>query len=222
MTEKRQPFTIQKYILAFFVVVIIFTFGFLLSDYINDKRFLEIERAREKFQIQIMGMETQLAHFRDILCPEIGDDILAHELHLIGEKLQFMSNAKGKDHPEVIHFKKYYTLLQIKHYQFSKELNQRCNLRLTHILYFFAEKKDCPDCEKQGYILTNLRQNHPHLRIYSFNYNLELPALSIIKPIIPTKDKEKERGYLPIIVINEEPFFGFRDFQEMKKLLQLE
>jgi hypothetical protein len=220
MLKKRQPFTIQKYIIAFFIVAIIFAFGFLISDYINDKRFLEIERARQEFQIQIMGMETQIAHFRDILCDEIGDDILTHELHIIGEKLEFMSSAMGKNHPEVIHFKKHYALLQIRHYQFSKELNQRCNLGLTHILYFFAEEKDCPDCEKQSYVLTNLRKNHPHLRIYSFNYNLELPALSVIQPIIPLDYKEKE--YLPVIVIDNKPFFGFQDFQTMKKLLQVE
>jgi len=235
MFKQRPPLTFKKYVLTFFIVAIIFTLGFLTSDYLNDKRFLEINRAREEFQIQIMGLETQLAHFKDILCPDIGDDILTHELHVIGEKLQFMKNDLGVDHPEVLHLRKHYSLLQVRHHQFSKELNQRCNLGLIHILYFYADNRACPKCEKQGYILTHLRKNHPHLRIYSFDYNLELPALAVVKPIIPPKYLEEtpknrnnrivssvQKEYLPIIVINEKPFFGFQDLDAMKGILEIE
>lgn len=228
MIKQREPLKILKYILTFLIVIIIFALGFFISDWLNDKRFIHIEMARQELQIQIMGMETQLAHFRDILCPDIGEDILTHELHVIGEKLQFMANSLGKDHPEVVHLKKHYTILQIRHYQFSKELNQRCNLGLTHILYFYADEKNCPDCEKQGHILTNLRRDYPNLRIYSFDYELKLPALAIIKPTIPLQEKEleennedKPKDYLPIIVINEKPFFGFQSLEEMKGLLLL-
>jgi len=228
MFKKRESINIQKYVLAFFIAVIIFTLGFLMSDYLNDQRFIEIDRARQEFQIQIMGLETQLAHFKDVLCDDIGDDILAHELHVIGDKLGFMGNAMGENHPEVLHLKKHYSILQIRHYQFSKELNQRCDLGLIHILYFFADERICPDCEKQGHILTYLRENHPHLRIYSFEYNLELPALAIIKPIIPSEylkeipRNRNKKEYLPIIVINEKPFFGFQSLDEMKELLEID
>lgn len=217
MQQKRKLIDFKKYILTFVIVITIFALGFFTSDYLNDKRFLAIDRARQEFQIQIMGLETQLAHFKDILCPDIGNDILTHELHLIGDKLQFMSNTLGENHPEVIHLKKHYSLLQIRHYQFSKELNERCDLGLTHILYFYDNKRACPDCEKQGHILTYLRENYPFLRIYSFDYGIELPALAVIKPIIPVGKK----NYLPIIVINEKPFFGFQDLEKMKELLEI-
>jgi glutaredoxin len=219
----------QKYnILAFLIAIMIFTFGFLVSDYINDKRFLKIERIRQKLEIQIMGMETQLTHFKDILCPDINDDILDHELHtVIEEKIQFMANNLGKEHPEVIHFKKYYSLLQIQHYQFSKELNQKCDLGLTHIIHLYADLKMCPDCDNQGHVLNQLQKNYKHLRIYSFDYNLKLPALAVIKPVIPSEylteetKNNREKKYLPIIIINNKPFFGFQDLEEMKKNLKL-
>ena len=240
MLKKRKPISIQKYILAFCLVIIIFMFGFFVSDELNDKRFSEINTMKQEFQIQVLDMEAQLAHFEKILCPDIGDDILTYELHAIGEKLEFMANSLGYNHPEVLHLKKYYSLLQIRHYHFSRELCKRCDLGLIHILYFFADEKYCPNCEKQSVILTHLRREYPFLRIYSFNYKLDLLALEIIKPIIPseyliydetapdsnTDPKTKSlvndspKQYLPIIVINGEPYFGFRTLQEMKELLE--
>ncbi|MCL0056742.1 hypothetical protein M1N50_00245 [Dehalococcoidia bacterium] len=240
MLEKRKPISAQKYILTFCFTVIIFGLGFFVSDYLNDKRFSEINTMKQEFQIQVLGMEAQLAHFEEILCPDIGDDILTHELHVIGEKLEFMANSLGYNHPEVLHLKKYYSLLQIRHYHFSQQLSERCDLRLVHILYFFANEEYCHNCEKQGAILTHLRREEPSLRIYSFDYKLDLPALAIIKPIIPIEYLEPKlkpsvynrenldleiypdsvKKYLPIIVINGEPHFGFRSLQEMKELLE--
>lgn len=233
--KNRKFFRFQKYnLLAFLMAIIIFALGFFISDWLNDRRFLEIDRAKQNLQIQIMGMETQLTHFRDIVCEGIGDDILTPELNIIKEKLGLLANSLGKNHPEVIGLKKHYALLQIKHYQFSKELNQRCGLKLTHLLYFYGDQRICPDCERQSQILTSLEENYDHLKIYSFDYEIELPALAIIKPVIPPeylKDEPENRKevrrnnikkYLPIIVINNQPFFGFQDLEEIKKLLGLE
>ncbi len=241
MLQKRKPINFQRYILTFFITAMIFALGFFASDYIDDKRFSEINTMKQGFQMQILALETQLDHFKDILCADVGDDILTHELHLIGEKLQFMKNNLGQDHPEVIHIKKYYSLLQIRHYQLSKQLSQRCNLGLVHVLYFFADQKYCPDCEKQGHILSYLRKAYPLLRIYSFDYILELPALAVVKPLsVPpsgpeTKNEHPEqdgidlrpskplpdtqKDYLPIIVIEGKPFYGFKNIQELREIL---
>ncbi|MBZ1348235.1 MAG: hypothetical protein KYQ20_00465 [Candidatus Nealsonbacteria bacterium] len=237
----RKPINTQKYILTFCFTAIIFSLGFFVSDYLNNKRFSEINTMKQKFQIQVLAMETQLDHFKDILCADIGDDILTHELHLIGEKLEFMANNLGHNHPEVLHLKKYYSLLQIRHHHFSQQLCERCNLGLVHILYFFANTKYCPDCEKQSAVLSFLREQYPLLRIYSFDYNLDLMALAAIKPLppksalelngLPNSEQESElksdtkpliQEYgLPIIVVEGKPFWGFKDIQEMKKILPL-
>ncbi len=225
MSEKRKPIGFQKYILTFCFTVVIFALGFFVSDYINNKRFSEINTMRQEFQIQVLALETQLAHFKDILCVDVGDDILTHELHTIGEKLHFMVNSLGQNHVEVVHLKKYYFLLQIRHYQLSKQLSQRCGLGLVHILYFYADQKNCPDCKKQGPVLSFLREQYPLLRIYSFDYNFDLTALAVIKPLpqepvlAPASEDDPESPNLPVIVIEGKPFYGFRDIQAMKEIL---
>ncbi len=237
MPHQRKQFTLQKYILTFLITAMIFGLGFFLSDYLNDRRFLEIDRARRDFQIQILDMEAQLDHFEEILCPDIGDDILSHELHIIGEMLQFMANNLGREHPEVLYLKKYYSFLQIRHYRLSQRLCQRCDLGLVHIIYFFADEEYCPDCEKQGVILTSLRRRYPKLRIYSFDYHLDLLAIAAIRPLRPepvikidTKSKLEisaepnvksliQEYDLPVIIIEGKPFWGFRDLEEMENIL---
>ncbi len=232
ISEPNQKYSnsFKKYISAFLISAIIFILGFFMSNYLNNHRFMEINKARNELQIQILDMETQLTHFKNMLCADIGTDILTHELHVIGEKLEFMSEALGSDHVEVMHLQKYYALLQIRHYQLSKQLNQRCNLGLSHILYFHSDNKQCPDCEKQAIVLTHLRRTYPSLRIYSFDYNLDLLALNIIKPIIPeeylvpsnrrgARGSIVEKEYLPALIINNEPYFGFKTIDEIRELI---
>ena len=216
MSKKRPPFHTQKYIITFLISVIVFASGFLISDYFNNWRFSEINRAKQDFQVQVFSLETQLSYFKDILCADINEDILTHELHLIGEKLQFMENDLGKNHPEVKHLKQYYTLLQIRHYQSSQRLNERCNLNLVHILYFYADRRACPDCQKQGEVLSYLRQKYPLLRIYSFDYQLDLPSLAIVRPRGLTMPQD---NYLPIIVIENQSLYGFKTIEEIEKIL---
>ena len=216
MPIKRPSFHTPKYIAAFLISVVIFIFGFLISDYFNNRRFSEINRAKQDFQVQVLSLETQLSYFKDILCADINEDILTHELHLIGEKLQFMENDLGKNHPEVKHLKQYYTLLQIRHYQSSQRLNERCNLNLVHILYFYADRRACPDCQKQGEVLSYLRQKYPLLRIYSFDYQLDLPSLAIVRPRGLTMPQD---NYLPIIVIENQSLYGFKTIEEIEKIL---
>lgn len=234
MKQKRKQITFQKYILAGLIALMFFALGFFVSGYINDRRFLEIDRVRKDFQIQILDMESQLTHFEEVLCVDIGDDILTHELHIIGEKLEFMAGNLGREHPEVLHLKKYYSLLQVRHYRFSQQLCERCDLGLVHLLYFFGDEEICPDCQKQGVILSYLRTRHPKLRIYSFDYELELLALAAIRPSRPdlTPDPDPASGLdpdlkqelviehqLPVMVIEGQVFWGFRGLEEMEELL---
>lgn len=228
--QERRPINFRRHFLAFCFTIIIFSLGFFISNHINSKRLSEIDEIKREVQVNIKGMELQLAHFKKALCPDISDDILTNELHSIERKLNFMKNSLGYDHPEVTHLKKYFSLLQIRHYHFSQQLCERCNLGLTHILYFFADEEYCPNCEKQTFILTYLRRIYPHLRIYSFNYHLDLLALNIVKPTVPIEylinNKENLnlettlKQYLPIIVINGEPHFGFKSLKEIRELIK--
>ena len=76
------------------------------------------------------------------------------------------------------------------------------------MLYFYAN--DCEDCTRAGYALTKLRSDLPGLRVYSFDYDLELPAL---KTLIAIHNVTREN--LPAFVIDGEYSNGFTTLDEL-------
>ncbi len=66
--------------------------------------------------------------------------------------------------------KKYYSILEIKHWLLVKKTAKECKVNIGSIVYLYGDKKNCPNCENQGYVLTTLREKYPFLRVYSFDY----------------------------------------------------
>jgi hypothetical protein len=99
-----------------------------------------------------------------------------------------------------------------------KRVSEKCGLQPVFILYFYsnetADKNPvCADCEKQGYVLTALAEKYPSLRVYSFDYSLDLPAL---KTLININDVTAQ---LPALVINEKVYNGFKSVEDVETLL---
>jgi hypothetical protein len=69
----------------------------------------------------------------------------------------------------------------MKDYLLEWNLSQKCSFKPIYILYFY--KNNCTDCEKQGYALTALREKYPELRVYSFDADLDLSAISTLETI---------------------------------------
>ena len=97
---------------------------------------------------------------------------------------------------EVLQLKKAYSLLEIKDYLLMKRLSARCNKKFVFALYFYSNSDKCQDCDKASIILTYLREKYPELRVYSFDYDLDLSAIKTLIAISKITDT------LPAIVID--------------------
>ena len=65
-----------------------------------------------------------------------------------------------------------------------------------------------------GEVLTYLRETYPALRVYSFDYHLDLSALSTLIRL------RRLHGELPAMVINNRaPVYGFNNLDEMQALI---
>jgi len=115
---------------------------------------------------------------------------------------------------QVILLKKQYSLLQIKDYLLLEQISKKCNLKPVYILYFYSNAGDCTQCGEAGQVLTYLRQTYPGLRVYSFDYNLDLSALKTLESLY------KVSGPLPAYIINgRAPIFGFKPLDELQKIM---
>lgn len=204
----------KRYVVAFFITAFVFASAFYLSNFFNNKKIEEIRRIENSISVDILSSETQYNLLSELSCNNVNDSILSQELNDLAAKIQFGEDQSIGSDDEILALKKYYSLLQIKDYLLMKKAEEKCNLKVTSIIYFYATKDDCSDCEKQGFILTDIRQNYPNVRVYAFDYNLDLSALKALISIYKVGDQSK----LPALIINGKVYYGLQKFEDIQKI----
>lgn len=205
----------RKYIFTFTITAAIFATAIYLSSFISDKKVAAVKSIQDNIAVDILSSETQFSLLGEVPCANLNDSILTPELSTLGDKLSRTENERGSNDPDVIYLRKYYSLLEIKDYLLSKKLAEKCGpaKKPVFIIFFYSNQGDCPDCEKEGYVLTRLKELYPDLRVYSFDYNLDLAALDSMKTIY------KIKSTLPALVIEDKTYFGFKTTEQLTALL---
>ena len=78
-------------------------------------------------------------------------------------------------------------------------------------MYFYSN--NCSTCSQQDYVMTYLRDTYPGIRIYSFDYKLDNPALHTLISLYKVKET------VPAIVINDKVYNGFLDKDKLESYL---
>ena len=157
-----------------------------------------------------MSSETQFSLMQELSCKDVSTTVLSSELNSLADKIAYSENNMGNDDTNVVSLKKYYSLLEIKDYLLMKKITERCGQKSIFVLYFYKNEK-CDNCTKQGYVLTSLREKYPNLRVYSFDYNLDLSSLKAMTSIYKVPDN------LPALVINGKVYSGFQSVEDIEK-----
>ncbi|MDB5260696.1 MAG: hypothetical protein JWN37_927 [Candidatus Nomurabacteria bacterium] len=205
----------KKYIFTFIITVAIFATAFYASSFLSNKRVTDVKSIQDNIAIDILSNETQFDLLKEIPCTNVSESILSPELSALGDKLSKTESDRGATDADVIYLKKYYSLLQIKDYLLSKQLASKCGpaKKPVFIIYFYSNTGDCADCQNEGFVLTRLKEVHPDLRVYSFDFNLDLAAIDSMKNIY------KINGNLPALVIEDKAYTGFKSVDALESLL---
>jgi hypothetical protein len=175
----------------------------------------EIKNTEDKISIDILSNETQYELLQQSSCADIrAGSILSDELSALADKLSYAEAQEGIQSADVKTLKQYYSLLEIKDFLLVQQIYKKCNTTPSTILYFYSNKGDCPECTKQGYVLTQLRQDHPTLRVYNFDYDLNDNAVNTLISLYKIKPTE-----LPALVMNGKTYTGFKQIDDIKKIL---
>jgi hypothetical protein len=206
---------LKKYLFTFLITAAIFATAFFASTFFSDKRVENVKSIQDNIAIDILSSETQFDLLKEVPCANVSGSILSGELSVLGDKLSHTENERGSKDDEIIYLKKYYSLLQIKDYILSKKLVEKCGAtkKPVFIIYFYSNTGDCPECEKTGYVLTRLKEIYPDLRVYSFDYNIDIAAVNSMKTIYRIKQP------LPALVIEDKTYSGFKSLEELDALL---
>lgn len=212
----KPTFDWRKYAFAFVITALIFGTAVFLSDYFGQKKIDEIRAIQEKISIDILSSETQFALLEESACNNdqattTNGTTLSDELGSLADKLSQTEQDRGADDAEVQSLKRYYSLLQIKDYLLMMKISQKCKTKPVAMIYFYSNQGDCPDCEREGYVLTRLRETYPELRVYAFDYHLDLSAVKTLVSINKVENK------LPALFIDGKAYYGFQSVEDLEK-----
>ena len=204
----------KKYLIVFLITVTLFLSASYLSNYFGGKKIGELQLIQDKIAIDILSSETQYALLSDLSCRNVSGTLLSGELAELGKKLEWGEENLG-DSEEVRNLKRYYSLLEIKDYLLAKKISERCRVKSAFILYFYTTLEKCKECEREGLVLTALRDKYPELRFYSFDYSTDLSAVQSMLNIFKIEDTK-----LPALVIEDEVLTGFHSLEELETRVQ--
>jgi thiol-disulfide isomerase/thioredoxin len=205
----------QKYFIAFGITVTIFLTAFYINARLNDARIANIRATEDSISIDLLSSETQFELLGSFDCTALEENpVLSDALNSLAERLSYAESNLGSDNSDVVLLKKQYSLLEIRDYLLMQQISQKCHTKPISIIYFYSNTGDCPDCAQAGNVLTYLRQEYPGLRVYSFDYHLDLSALQTLLSL------RKVKPELPAFIINgKAPVYGFKDLAAMQALI---
>lgn len=180
-------------------------------SYLNRQRVAELTSIEDQLSIDILSLDTQFSLLEAAPCGSASSTDLTGELTDLGDRLSYAENQLGTDNTQVVRLKEQYSLLEIRDYLITKQLAAACNTKPVTVLYFYTNAGDCANCDKAGYALSYLRTTYPTLRVYSFDYNLDLGALKTLIGVTKVRDD------LPAFIISGKTYYGFTDLASLEK-----
>jgi len=202
----------RNLLLALLITASIIGTIFYSVSYLNDQRVAQLNEIQDRLATDTLSIETQFALLEQAPCEDLSEgNVLSQEVSSLGDRLSKTEASVGSKDAQVLQLKKQYTLLQIRDYLLTKRLAESCNIDPTVALYFYSnETNACEDCDRAAVNLSYMRDTYPSLRVYSFDYNLDLGALKTLIAV------QKVEPKFPAFVIDGKRSYGFEDLEDFK------
>lgn len=202
----------DKYMIAGAITLGIFLLGLFLGLAIEGKRVNYIESVSRRQNLDFSSLQLQYA-FIDQLSQEKNclavQKTFEHNINNLEStriRLENFDRDATLNKNELDALKNEYILAQIRYWLLAEKTKEVCGSDIVNILYFFSDEKECPDCEKQAFVLTYLKKKfRDKLLIFSFDSKFkDEPMIDLLKN---TYNADK----YPTLVIEGKPSSGFKD-----------
>ncbi len=202
----------RNVLIALGITAVIIATVMYAVGYLNQQRLAEVSAIEDQLSIDTLSLDTQFSLLESAPCSVAVDGTeLTAELNDLGERLSYTESQLGQNDAQVVRIKSQYSLLEMRDYLVTKQLARSCGTHPVTVLYFYSNEGSCADCDRAGYALSYLRQNYPDIRVYSFDYNLNLGALKTLISI------EKVKPQFPALIIQGVTSYGFTSLDDLEK-----
>jgi len=208
--QQPRPIFVKRIILAFIIATIIFIAGFLVSYMISYSKYQSVNAAQESIRYSFLNIDLE-KQLISSSCDLFDISSLSEELGYMGSIIGVLEERFGKIDSRVIKQKQVYTMLEVQHFLLIKEHSENCNSELPIILFFYSNHEDWIDqAEKMGYILSSVKTKNPEVMVYSFDYDLDMSLINILK-------KKYDIKQANTVVVNEGPkLTNFNNIDEVE------
>ncbi len=203
---------INKYVIVFFITIVLFLSAFYLSTYVSNQKLNSIKELQDKVSTGLLSAETRYAILRQSDCEAVDpNSFLSDEIIELGKKLTYLEAQLGANNEQVRELRNYYMTLEGKEYSLIKDFSAKCGHFPTPVLYFYNQV--CDDCVKQNYIMDGVFSEKKELyRVFAFDTSLD-------SPVVHTFVQLYKITKTPTIVVDKEKFEGLTDADTLNAYL---
>ena len=202
----------DKYLMAGAITLGIFLLGLFLGLTIEGKRVNYIESVSRKQNLDFSSLQLQYAFIdqmsqeKNCLAVQKTFEQNINNLESTRIRLENFDRDATLNKNELDILKNEYLLAQIRYWMLAERTRRLCGTDIVTILYFFSDDRECPDCDRQAFVLTYLKKRFKDkLLIFSFDSQFEA------EPMIPLLKKTYNVTIYPTIVIEGNPKIKFQD-----------
>jgi len=189
----------KRYLWAFVIGTLLFLLVFLMTYLVSYVEFQRISNMQTNLAYGIFSHKLNYTFFDGKICTSDFYNRLTNDFNFQRSVIYDLEKKLGKNNGAVIERKKFYTLIEIEHFEFIQKLNEECGRGIDTILFFYSnEEPALQKSEDAGKVLDIVFNKNPdNLIIYSFDINLESELIAslkekynvIISPTIMVNDK---------------------------------
>ena len=202
----------DKYIIAGVITLGVFLLGLFLGLAIEGKRVNYIESLSRQQNLDFSSLQLQYAFIdemsqeKNCLAVQRTFEQNINNLESTRARLENFDTDATLNKKEFDVLKNEYILAQIRYWMLAERTRKLCGSDVVSVLYFFSDNKECPDCDRQAFILTYLKKRFKDkLLIFSFDSKFES------EPMIPLLKKTYNITAYPTVVIEGKPKSKFQD-----------
>lgn len=209
MTTER-PTSVKKYVIAFFLTLLIFSGGILIGILFDNARLSSAQQITLQEKVSLRSLQLQQNYIESGItdCKTL-NTILENNINELGRKVGIIIDYEKKalfNQEEFNLQLQDYFLTEIQFYFLAQEINKKCPQNNVKILYFYDENKD----DTQGDILAYLKKRFgSKLLIFSLNSQFSQ------EPMIGTLLTYHNITQYPALVIEEKVFQGHRTAKQL-------
>ena len=214
--EKREFKSKRRYLFAFLIGTAVFFLVFVLSYYISYLEFQRVSNLQGDISYKIFEDKLDYSFFNLGKCSNESFEKISADLGFQGRIIDDLEKKLGKGNEKVLEKKKFYTLIELEHFEFVNMLNKDCSTNINTILFFYSnDKDDIIKSEDTGKLLDVLYgRNSGNLVIYSFDVNLDA---DLIKNLMEKYGVETS----PTLIVNgKTKLFNPKNINEVEKYLK--